>query len=224
MCIPVFQTSKSARVPIVPSSLSFLIRRGRSASTENRAAQPHVSVHHFWLSRDACVWHARNHSLSSSRQVYRPQSHDWLIEDKEWGKSLIAKSMLLAIALFFFDGNSFRLDVLEIVLEKLLNLRDIVRRVRQRRENEPQSNWRFWSSSFLFTYEGEGETRADVHLIDFGNCNFSDCYDTPDEVGLGMRDEGQGCILALSNMIAYIRLIQNGAVGLSEIRRFEASL
>ena len=45
------------------------------------------------------------------------------------GSILPSFIIILAIALFFFDGNSFRLDVLEIVLEKLLNLRDIVRRV-----------------------------------------------------------------------------------------------
>ena len=48
----------------------------------------------------------------------------------------MAESMLLAIALFFFDGNSFRRDALEIVLGKLLTLRDIVRRVKQPIEDE----------------------------------------------------------------------------------------
>ena len=137
-------------------------------------------------------------------RVYRPQSKDWLIEDKEWGKMLRSESMLNAIALFFFDGCSFRVDILECIIQKLVSLRNIIRK----------SHWRFWSSSFLFTYEGDGEAKADVHLIDFGNCNFSDRYDTPDD----------GCILALSNMIAFLRLIQNGAVGLSQIKAFEFQL
>ena len=65
-----------------------------------------------------------------------------------------------------------------------------------------RSHWRFWSSSILFTYEGNGTNKADVHLIDFGNCNFSGKYDTPDD----------GCILALSNLLAYLQLIRNGVV------------
>ena len=45
-----------------------------------------------------------------------------------------------------------------------------------------KSNWRFWSSSLLFLYEGENKANITVHLIDFGNCNFSGNYDSPDEV------------------------------------------
>ena len=34
------------------------------------------------LSMDVCMWHMRNLSGSSSQSNHLPQSHDWLIEDK----------------------------------------------------------------------------------------------------------------------------------------------
>ena len=55
--------------------------------------------------------------------------------------------------------------------------------------------------------KGNGEKKADIHLIDFGNCSFSDRYTTPDD----------GCILALSNIIAILQLIKNGYVHVSDL-------
>ena len=52
----------------------------------------------------------------------------------------------------------------------------------------------------------------DVHLIDFGNCNFSGKYDTPDDVRMKDRNHVKGCILAISNLVAYLQLIRNGIV------------
>lgn len=136
-------------------------------------------------------------------QVYRPHTKDWLIEDKEWGKSLKSNSMLRAIAMFFYNGISFRTDILDQIISKLVELREIVKEVGFFHFlDDLQSYWRFWSSSILITYEGDGDNKADLHLIDFGNCCFSDRFDTPDD----------GCVLALSNMIAILSLIKNGAV------------
>ncbi|KAK8820367.1 hypothetical protein WA577_006431 [Blastocystis sp. JDR] len=125
-------------------------------------------------------------------RVYRPAQKTWFIRDKKWGKSLTVDAFLPSMATFFYNGATFRTDIIDDIISKVSELRDAVR----------ESNWRFWSSSILITYDGEGESKVGVHLIDFGNCNFSDDYTTPDE----------GCILALSNIIAYLRLIQNGAV------------
>ncbi|KAK8806573.1 hypothetical protein WA588_003139 [Blastocystis sp. NMH] len=125
-------------------------------------------------------------------RTYQPNSGRRVLKDKVYGKSLTNGTLQNALALFFFDGKDFRNDIIDIMLSKLRNLREVVKR----------SHWRFWSSSILFTYEGCGETKADVHLIDFGNCNFSGKYDTPDD----------GCILAISNLVAYLQLIRNGIV------------
>ena len=62
-------------------------------------------------------------------QVYRPHTRDWLIEDKEWGKLLKADVMLYAIASFFFNGISFRTDILDTIISKLIELREIVKEV-----------------------------------------------------------------------------------------------
>ena len=42
---------------------------------------------------------------------------------------LRSESMLNAIALFFFDGCSFRVDILECIIQKLVSLRNIIRKV-----------------------------------------------------------------------------------------------
>ncbi|KNB43116.1 inositol hexakisphosphate kinase 3 [Blastocystis sp. subtype 4] len=125
-------------------------------------------------------------------RTYQPKLNLRVVKDKEFGKKLTDRTLLGALALFFYDGFTFRNDIIDSVMTKLYDLLEAVKR----------SHWRFWSSSILFTYEGNGTNKADVHLIDFGNCNFSGKYDTPDD----------GCILALSNLLAYLQLIRNGVV------------
>lgn len=57
-----------------------------------------------------------------------------------------------------------------------------------------------------------------MHLIDFGNCNFSGKYDTPDEVGEKTGNKTKGCILAISNLVAYLQLIRNGVVSKEDMQ------
>ena len=86
MCNPAFFLRNSVRVPIVPLSFfpSFLY------SSEGDGAPPQkirwhnacVSPPLPALSMDVCMWHMRNLSGSSSQSNHLPQSHDWLIEDK----------------------------------------------------------------------------------------------------------------------------------------------
>ena len=73
-----------------------------------------------------------------------------------------------------------------------------------------KSNWRFWSSSLLFLYEGENKPTITIHLIDFGNCNFSGNYDSPDE----------GFLFGLNNLIACLKLLQNQYYSVSSIHDF----
>ena len=86
MCNPAFFLRNSVRVPIVPLSFfpSFLY------SSEGDGAPPQKIMRHNAcvspplpaLSMDVCMWHMRNLSGSSSQSNHLPQSHDWLIEDK----------------------------------------------------------------------------------------------------------------------------------------------
>ena len=51
------------------------------------------------------------------------------MKDKVYGKSLTNGTLLNALALFFFDGKEFRNDIIDIMLSKLRNLREVVKRV-----------------------------------------------------------------------------------------------
>ena len=46
--------------------------------------------------------------------------------DKKWGKAIKLNKMLLAIALFLYDGKKFRTDILDIVIPKLIELRESI--------------------------------------------------------------------------------------------------
>ncbi|KNB44306.1 inositol hexakisphosphate kinase 3 [Blastocystis sp. subtype 4] len=135
--------------------------------------------------------------ICGMRVLYCPQTGSWTYQEKAWGKSLQADDMLDAVALFFFDGVNLRIDLMDEILDKLCEIRDAVE----------ACTWRFWSSSLLFVYEGGGESHVDIHLIDFANCNFANSYTTPDE----------GYLLGISNLIATIRLLQNGKVSVKEL-------
>lgn len=130
-------------------------------------------------------------------RLYCPLTDSWIYQEKAWGKSLRADDMVDAIALFFFDGIRLRTDLMDDILAKLCEIRDEVQ----------NCTWRFWSSSLLFVYEGDGESHVEIHLIDFANCNFGNSYTTPDE----------GYLLGISNLIATIRLLKNGKVSTTEL-------
>lgn len=51
------------------------------------------------------------------------------MKDKVYGKSLTNGTLQNALALFFFDGKDFRNDIIDIMLSKLRNLREVVKRV-----------------------------------------------------------------------------------------------
>ena len=70
-------------------------------------------------------------------------------------------------------------------------------------------------------YEGDGESRVDIHLIDFANCNFSNSYTTPDEVEHDAEIDNKGYLLGISNLIAIIRLLRNGIVPVKELVKCE---
>lgn len=66
----------------------------------------------------------------ADQQLYCPKTDSWIYREKAWGKSLEADDILVAIALFFFDGIQLRTDLMEEILVKLCEIRDAVEAVR----------------------------------------------------------------------------------------------
>lgn len=52
-------------------------------------------------------------------------------KDKVYGKALTNESLQNALALFFYDGEDFRNDIIDIMLSKLRDLREVVKRVEE---------------------------------------------------------------------------------------------
>ena len=51
------------------------------------------------------------------------------MKDKEFGKKLTDRTLLGALALFFYDGFTFRNDIIDSVMTKLYDLLEAVKRV-----------------------------------------------------------------------------------------------
>ena len=149
-------------------------------------------------------------------QLFLPTNSTWVYHEKYWGKQLKADDMLYAIASFLYNGESFRYDILDSMLEKLQDIRDCIKHVFFEQlfrieRGYIQSTWRFWSSSLLIVYDAVG-SRVDIHLIDFANCNFQGNYTTPDEVKKYFSSYIQGYLLGVCNLIAMLTLIKNHAI------------
>lgn len=51
------------------------------------------------------------------------------MKDKEFGKQLTDQTLLGALALFFYNGYTFRNDIIDSVMTKLYDLLEAVKRV-----------------------------------------------------------------------------------------------
>ena len=110
-------------------------------------------------------------------KVFDLSSKQWIIRNKTWGKQLTPQTITHAISMFFFVNDHLQPDLVQCAISQLCDLRKCVR----------QCVWRFWSSSILFTRSAYAGSQLTLHVIDFGNCNFSGNYSTPDDVGFDMR-------------------------------------
>ena len=105
--------------------------------------------------------------------MYDLSTHEWTIHNKAWGKQFSPETIEEALSSFFYKDNRLQPALLRSAIDQLCELRIYVR----------QCNWRFWSSSVLLTRSAEASSCVKVHLIDFGNGNFSGKYESADEVG-----------------------------------------
>lgn len=68
--------------------------------------------------------------------MYRSSQREWFIKDKEWGKSLTVDDFLPSMAAFFYNGDTFRTDIIDGIIAKVSELRDAVREVRSGRGSD----------------------------------------------------------------------------------------
>ena len=60
----------------------------------------------------------------------------WFIRDKKWGKSLTVDAFLPSMATFFYNGATFRTDIIDDIISKVSELRDAVREVGEGRADD----------------------------------------------------------------------------------------
>jgi len=126
--------------------------------------------------------------------VYEPESKTYRHHDKYYGRQLTKDSIQPAVAEFFNNGTTFRMDILHQFIVKLKELLNAV---------QEEHNCRFYSSSLLLIYEGDHDENdkltpsVDVKIIDFAH-TFS--Y-VPGEV------QDDGYIFGLSNFIRMMEQI-----------------
>ncbi|XP_053562833.1 inositol hexakisphosphate kinase 3 isoform X5 [Bombina bombina] len=144
-------------------------------------------------------------------QVYQADVGQYLWRDKYYGRKLSIEGFRNALYQYLHNGYLLRNDLLEPIISQLKSLRSVI---------EGQGSYRFYSSSILIVYDGEGTTRkndhsflqnklassecqgmnsgkVDVKMIDFahtifkGSRNCPAMYEGPD----------QGYIFGLENLI-----------------------
>lgn len=111
-------------------------------SEEIRVSTKEVQSFHKFLFRISSMW---NESIISIKpKVYRlndsnPEGY-YLSKDKYWCREITVNNVLPTLQLFFYDGIQLRTKVINMILEKLKNMRRVMTDV-------------FFSSQVLDTYK-----------------------------------------------------------------------
>jgi len=123
--------------------------------------------------------------------IFDPESRQYVVKDKSWGKKLESKDFYSTLDLFISNqgANTIqkRIELLDKWLEQLSQIREWI--------EGPQAQFRMYSSSLLFIYEGDStvDCKCDLRMID-----FSHVYPIRD----GGRDEGY--LKGLRNLQTYL--------------------
>ena len=122
---------------------------------------------------------------------------------REVGNKLSTDEFFLKLKSFFYNGNTYRVELIDPILRKLRNLLFIF-------ENK-LNKYRFYDSSILITYDGYNtningyrkdspDSLVNVHLIDFTHVKYDERVEnTPDE----------GYIKGLKNVIEKLEGVKN---------------
>jgi len=123
--------------------------------------------------------------------AFDPETREYVVKDKLWGKTLEAKDFFSTLDFFVSNQGRNTIDKRITIITKYL---EELRKIKEWLDS-PQAQFRMYSSSLLFLYEGDSisATRADLRMID-----FSHVYPIID----GGRDEGY--LKGLNNLIQYL--------------------
>ncbi|XP_074640766.1 inositol hexakisphosphate kinase 1-like [Tubulanus polymorphus] len=78
-------------------------------------------------------------------QVYQLNSGNYVCKNKYYGRRLTEQGFLESLTMFFHNGCKMRLDVIELIVEKLKQMHSLLSK---------QNTYRFYSSSLLIMYDG----------------------------------------------------------------------
>ncbi|XP_055390406.1 uncharacterized protein LOC129619262 isoform X2 [Condylostylus longicornis] len=91
-------------------------------------------------------------------QVYQIDLDQFIKRDKYWGRELNEDGFKNALRKFFYNGIKLRTKIINKVIQKLTQLRNVI---------EKQSSFRFYSCSLLIVYEGYEDYTDTSALVDF---------------------------------------------------------
>jgi hypothetical protein len=119
---------------------------------------------------------------------------------REIGNKITKDEFIQRLKSFFFNGEKYRYELIDPILEKLENLQKIF---------EKMNKYRFYDSSILITYDGQEKKNGVVkplvntHIIDFTHVKYdSNAEDKPDE----------GYLFGLKNVIQKFNEIKNDKI------------
>lgn len=132
-------------------------------------------------------------------KVWNCIDKNYFMVDKWFGRSLLPVQVQLGLAAYFFDGNSFRVRVMQDTITQLQ---------RVLRWMEEQKQYKFFCSSILVVYDSEcsdvdtapseeqQELSCRVSMIDFAHV----CLNSPD-----CMEIDEGYIFGISNLVSIIQ-------------------
>ncbi|KAN0059808.1 inositol polyphosphate kinase kcs1 [Thecaphora frezii] len=84
-------------------------------------------------------------------QVFDCHKHNYIFQDKYYGRKVLPSQFVEALSRFFFDGRKTLVHHIPLILEKLYRLARTIHRLRR---------YRFYASSLLFIYDGDCQTQG----------------------------------------------------------------
>ena len=145
-------------------------------------------------------------------QVYQANTDKYIRFDKYEGRTLSVHGFKRNLIQYLYNGLSFRVDVIEPIIEKLEHLHQII---------QSKSSYRFYGSSLLILYDGDMmmptqspdsnklNINVDVRMIDFAHSTHCDYHDSKKHIG-----PDKGYLFGLENLIKIFKEIKSDCIGI----------
>jgi len=105
----------------------------------------------------------------SGMKAYRPVDEEYFHFSKEEGMRATCENVAISLKQFYFNGETYRTDVMEYHIERLKQYYNVI---------QNQRKWLLISSSLLLVYDGlHSQIKADLRAIDFANTVMEGEYD-----------------------------------------------